>query len=384
MSKTAVIVDAVRTPLGRSKGGVFRNVKADKLCIPLVEALFQRNPSITPDLVEEVAWGCVMQTLEQGFNIARFISLQSGIPVDASAQTVNRLCASGLEAINTAARMVMTGEIKVAICGGVEHLGHLPMTHGIDLDETHAHHYAKASMAMGITAEFLSISHEIGREEQDKFAYRSHMLAAKADFSKEIIPIQGLDKDGLPIWVTKDECVRPDTSLEALAGLKSVFYDAGTVTAGNSSAVSDGASAVIVMEEEFAKSLGLKPMARIMGMAAAGVSPAIMGYGPVPAVAKLFDRYNLGPNDIDLVELNEAFAAQAICVLKDLGFYEDMDCKVNLKGGAIALGHPLGCSGARITTTLLHQMQEKNARLGLATMCVGLGQGLATIFERVN
>lgn len=381
--KNAVIIDAVRTPMGRSKGGAFRETKADKLCVPLVEALFARNPAIEPGMVEEVAWGCVQQTLEQGFNIARFISLQSGIPVDASAQTINRLCSSSLEAINAAARMIMLGEIKVAVCGGVEHMQHIPMTHGVDLDETHAHYYAKASMAMGITAEYLAISHGIGREEQDNFAYRSHMLASKADYSKEIIPIQGLDKDGLPVWVTKDECVRPDTSLEALAALKPVFYDAGTVTAGNSSAVSDGASAVIVMEEEFAKSLGLKPMARIKGMASAGVSPAIMGYGPVPAVVKLFNRYNLTPGDIDLVELNEAFAAQAICVLKDLGFYDDMDCKVNLKGGAISLGHPLGCSGARITTTLLHQMQERNARFGLATMCVGLGQGLATIFEKI-
>lgn len=381
--KNAVIVDAVRTPIGRSKGGYFRNTKADKLCVPLVNALFERNPAIQPDMIEEVIFGCVKQEKEQGFNIARFVSLQSGIPVEASALTCNRLCGSGLESINSAARMIMLGEAKTILVGGVEHLGHVPMEQGFDIDETHAHHYAKASMMMGLTAEYLATSHEISREDQDRFALRSHQLASKADFSKEIIPIMGLDKNGLPIMATKDECVRADTSFEALSALKPVFYDKGTVTPGNSSSVGDGAAAVIVMEEEYAKSLGLKPLARIKGFATAGCSPAIMGFGPVPATQKLFDRYGLTMKNVGLVELNEAFAAQSICCLRELELWDDLDEKVNLRGGAISLGHPLAQSGVRITGSLLYQMREKNVEFGLATMCIGFGQGISTLLEKV-
>lgn len=383
----AVIIDAVRTPMGRSKEGMFRHVRAENLSAALVNALLERNAQIDPTEIEDVVWGCVNQTKEQGFNVARFISLMTAIPHTTGAQTVNRLCGSSMTAIHTAAMSVMTGNGDIFICGGVEHMGHLPMDHGIDPNPAWSKHFAKAAGMMGLTAEMLSLMNNISRQSQDEFALRSHQKAQEATqqgrFKKEIIPVEGHDENDFPILCDTDEVIRKDASLEALSQLKPVFHPNGTVTAGNASAISDGASAVVVMSAERAQSLGLQPMAKIRSMATAGVDPSIMGYGPVPASQKALQRAGLEMKDIDCVELNEAFAAQSIPVLKDLKLTDALEEKVNLKGGAIALGHPLGCSGSRITGTLLHLMEEKDATLGLATMCIGMGQGVATVLERV-
>jgi acetyl-CoA acyltransferase len=385
--RQAVVVDAVRTPMGRSKGGVFRNVRAEELSVALVRALLARNPALDPKEIEDVIWGCANQTLEQGFNVARAIALMADLPHETGSQTVNRLCGSSLQALNSAAQSVMTGNGDVFIVGGVEHMGHVPMTHGADIPPEYSRHGAKAGLVMGYTAEFLAIMHRVSREEQDRFALRSHQRAAAAQregrFAGQMIPIEGHDEEGIPVVVDADEVVRPDASLEALAALPPAFNpQGGTVTAGNSSAISDGAAALLVMSAERARALKLEPMARVRAMAVAGVDPSIMGYGPVPATQKALRRAGMQMQNIQLIELNEAFAAQSIPVLKGLNVYEQLDEKVNLNGGAIALGHPLGCSGARITTALLHGMKERGASVGLATMCIGMGQGIATIFER--
>ena len=383
----AVIVDAVRTPMGRSRGGCFRNVRAEDLSVALVKALLERNPALQPEEIDELIWGCANQTLEQGFNVARAIVLMADLPHQVAAQTVNRLCGSSLQAINTAAQSIMSGNGEIFLCGGVEHMGHVAMDHGVDIPDEYARHAAKGGLAMGLTAEMLANLHQVSRQEQDAFALRSHQKAALAQsngsFGGQIIPIEGHDEDGFAIQVSQDEVVRPDATLEALGTLRAVFDPKrGTVTAGNSSAISDGASAVLVMAEQKAKDLGLLPMAAVKAMAVVGVDPSIMGYGPVPASQKALKRAGMVLKDLDLVELNEAFAAQSIPVLKDLGLLEQLEDKVNLNGGAIALGHPLGCSGARITTSLLHQMRARDDTVGLATMCIGMGQGIATVFER--
>jgi len=282
----------------------------------------------------------------------------------------------------------MTGQGDVFVIGGVEHMGHVGMMHGIDLNPSASKQYAKASNMMGLTAEMLGRMHGISREMQDKFAARSHAKAWEATqtgrFKKEIVGIEGHDANGFRVLCDIDEVIRPETTVEALAALPPAFDPkGGTVTAGSSSAISDGASAMLVMSYERAKALGLKPRVKIRSMAVAGCDPAIMGYGPVPATKKALKRAGLKMEDIQVAELNEAFAAQSLPVLKDLGLLETMEDKVNLNGGAIALGHPLGCSGARITTTLLNTLEQKNAQVGLATMCIGLGQGIATIVERV-
>ena len=386
--KNVVIVDAVRTPMGRSKGGMFRNVRAENLSAGIINALLQRNPQVDPNEVEDVIWGCVQQTLEQSFNIARFAALMTPIPHTASAQTVNRLCGSSMTALHTAAMSIMTGQGEVFVVGGVEHMGHVPMTHGIDPNPVASKYSAKAAGMMGLTAELLAKMHKISREAQDRFALRSHMNAAEATkegrFKNEIVPTLGHDEVGSLQVFDFDEVIRHDANLEALSKLKAVFDPKnGTVTAGNSSAISDGASGLLVMSEERAKALRLTPMARVRSMATAGCDPSIMGYGPVPAVTKALKRANLKLEDIDLFELNEAFAAQSLPVLKDLNLLDKVDSKVNLNGGAIALGHPLGCSGSRIIGTLLNLMKAKDARTGVATMCIGMGQGVATVFERV-
>ena len=385
--QTAVIVDAVRTPMGRSRNGVFRNVRAEELSVALVHALLERNQALDPAEIEDVIWGCANQTLEQAVNIARGISLMAELPHQAAAQTVNRLCGSSLQAINTAAQSIMSGNGDVFLCGGVEHMGHLPMAYNADIPPEYSRHGAKAGMSMGLTAEFLAIMHKISRERQDAFAIRSHQRAAQAHqdggFASQLVPINGHDEDGMTVKVDIDEVVRPDANMDALAKLPPAFNPAGgTVTAGNSSAISDGASAVLVMSAERAKVLGLEPMAAIRAMGVAGVDPSIMGIGPVPASQKALKRAGMEIKDVELIELNEAFSAQSLTVLKELGLLEEMDERVNLNGGAIALGHPLGCSGARITTSLLHLMEAKNASVGLATMCIGMGQGIATVFER--
>jgi acetyl-CoA acyltransferase len=385
--KEAVIVDAVRTPMGRSKGGMFRNVRAETLSAAVIQAILDRNPKVNPAEIEDVIWGCVQQTLEQSYNIGRFAALLTSIPKEVSAQTINRLCGSSMQALHAATMAIMAEQGDLFVVGGVEHMGHVPMTHGIDLNPGMSRKVAKGAMAMGITAELLAKMHGIGREMQDQFALASHRKALAAQqsgrFDAEIIPVAGHDEKGAPKVFKQDEVIRADATLEGMAKLKPVFDPKnGTVTAANASAISDGASAMLVMSAEKAKALGLTPMARVKAMASVGVDPSIMGYGPVPAVKKALLRAKMTLADIQLFELNEAFAAQSLPCVKDLGLLDAMETKVNANGGAIALGHPLGCSGARISTTLLHQMVQKNLTTGVATMCIGLGQGIATVFER--
>ena len=384
----AVFIDAVRTPMGRSKGGMFRNVRAENLSAALINELLSRYPELNPEDVEDVIWGCVNQTKEQGFNIARFVSLMTPLPHTCSAQTVNRLCGSSMTAVQTAAMSIMCGQGDVFLCGGVEHMGHVPMDLGLDPNPNTSKYSAKASGMMGLTAEMLSIQYKLTREEQDSFALRSHINASQATkskrFAKEIVAVEGHDEEGKLMLCKEDEVIRHDATMEGLAALRPVFNPvSGTVTAGNSSAISDGASAVLMMSAKKAKDLGLQTIAKVKAMATAGVDPAIMGYGPVPAVNKALKRVKLEIGDINLFELNEAFAAQSLPVMRDLKIEEVMDEKVNLNGGAIALGHPLGCSGTRIIGTLLHEMREQDSTLGVATMCIGLGQGIATVVERV-
>jgi len=292
-----------------------------------------------------------------------------------------------MQALHAAAAQIMINQGDVFVIGGVEHMGHVGMMHGIDLNPSSSKQYAKASNMMGLTAEMLGRMHGITREQQDHFALRSHLKAWEATqqgrFKNEVVPIEGHDKNGVKVLCEIDEVIRPDATYEALAALPPAFDPkGGTVTAGSSSAISDGAAAMLVMSWERAKALGLKPRAKVISTAVAGVDPAIMGYGPVPATKKALKRAGLEIKNIQVAELNEAFAAQSLPCVKDLGLMDRMDETVNLNGGAIALGHPLGCSGARITTALLNTMEQKGAEIGLATMCIGLGQGIATILER--
>jgi acetyl-CoA acyltransferase len=314
--------------------------------------------------------------------------LLAGLPKQIGAVTVNRLCGSSMQALHDAARAIQVGDGDIFIIGGVEHMGHVPMSHGVDFHPGMAKTVARASGMMGLTAEMLGKLHGISRAQQDAFAARSHQRAYRATvegrFAKEIVGLEGHDASGARIFYDYDEVIRPETTVETLGQLKPVFDPVnGTVTAGTSSALSDGAAAMLLMSGERARDLGLTPRARIRGMAIAGCDAAIMGYGPVPATQKALKRAGLTVDDIDLFELNEAFAAQSLPCVKDLGLLEAVDDKVNLNGGAIALGHPLGCSGARISTTLINLMEEKDATLGVATMCIGLGQGIATVFERI-
>lgn len=387
-ARDAVIVDGIRTPMARSKAGAFRHVRAEELSARLINALFERNPNVQPVDVEDVIWGCVNQTLEQGWNIARNAALMSVLPHSTCAQTVNRLCGSSMSALHTAAMAIQSDNGDQFIVGGVEHMGHVAMTHGVDPNPKASKYMAKAAWMMGVTAEVLAKMHGIDRKTQDEFAVRSHLLAdqarANGGFSNEIIAIEGHDSDGFKMLIEHDETIRPETSVEGLSQLRPVFDPVnGTVTAGTSSQLSDGASAMLIMSAEKAQALGLTIRAKIRSMAYAGVDPSIMGYGPVPATKKALKKAGLSISDLECVELNEAFAAQSLPVLKDLGLLDVVEDKVNLKGGAIALGHPLGCSGTRITTTLLNNMEDKDATLGLATMCIGLGQGIATVLERV-
>ncbi|MFC4700557.1 acetyl-CoA C-acyltransferase FadA [Glaciecola siphonariae] len=386
--KDVVVVDCIRTPMGRSKGGVFRNVRAETLSAHLMSKLLERNPKLDPTEIEDIIWGCVQQTKEQGFNVARNAQLLTNIPRSTGAVTVNRLCGSSMQALHDAVSGIMTGRGDVYMIGGVEHMGHVPMNYNIDFHPGLAKHTAKASGSMGMTAELLGRQNGITREMQDAFGARSHQKAAAAanngGWDNEIVAVEGHDADGLLVSVTADEVIRPDTTVETLSALRPVFDPVnGSVTAGTSSAISDGASAMLIMSAERAKSLGLTPRAKIRSMAVAGCDAAIMGFGPVPATKKALKRAGLAMEDIQLAEFNEAFAAQALSCIKQLGWIDSYDDKVNLKGGAIALGHPLGCSGARISTTLINNMEDQDVSIGLATMCIGLGQGIATVFERV-
>ncbi|MCL6331547.1 MULTISPECIES: acetyl-CoA C-acyltransferase FadA [Pectobacterium] len=383
-----VIVDAVRTPMGRSKGGAFRQVRAEDLSAHLMRSLLSRNAALDAREIDDIYWGCVQQTLEQGFNVARNAALLAEIPMNVPATTVNRLCGSSMQALHDAARAIMVGDAHVCLIGGVEHMGHVPMNHGVDFHPGLSRTTAKAAGMMGLTAEMLARMHNIGREMQDQFAARSHQRAHSATqsgaFRHEIIPTAGHDADGALQRFDYDEVIRPDTTVDSLAALKPAFDPVnGTVTAASSSALSDGAAAMLIMSESRAASLGLPVRARIRAMAVVGCDPSIMGYGPVPATKLALKRAGLSLADIGIFELNEAFAAQTLPCIKDLGLLEQLDEKVNLNGGAIALGHPLGCSGARISTTLINLMEGRDAQFGVATMCIGLGQGIATVFERV-
>jgi acetyl-CoA acyltransferase len=384
--KTAVVVEACRTPVGRAHAekGVFRDIRSDDLAVLVVRALVERS-GVDPAAIEDVVLGNTQQQREQGFNVARSVGLMAGLPVEAGGATVNRLCGSSLQAIAQASHSIVADAEDVQIVGGLEHMHHVPMDAGFDLNPKLFTRTSKAALMMGITAEFLAQTQGISREEQDKFALASHQKATAAyavgAFADEIVPVWGRDEAGNRVLIERDQCVRADTSLEALAALPPAFMPGlGTVTAGNSSPLNDGAAALLVMSEERAKELGLKPLVKVRATAVAGVDPAVMGTGPVPATKKALKRAGLSLKDIDLVELNEAFAAQAIACMRMLKMDE---AKVNVRGGAIAIGHPLGASGARIATTLIHAMHDRNVNLGLATMCIGVGQGIAVVFERV-
>ncbi len=387
--RDVVIVDFARSPMGRSKNGCFRNVRADDISSHVINAMLDRNQSLAREEIDDLIWGCVMQRGEQGFNIARNTLLRAGLPHTVPGQTVNRLCGSSMSALHTAAANIMANLGDVYVVGGVEHMGHIDMNKEVDPNPAMGLSVAQAAGSMGLTAEYLSLLHGITREQMDEFGARSHRLAAaateKGEFDREIVAMNGHDDNGAPILVEHDQTIRPDTTVEKLATLKPAFNPkGGTVTAGTSSQITDGASAMLVMSAERAQSLGLTPIAKIVSMALAGVDPSIMGYGPVPSTQKALERAGLTIEDIDKVELNEAFAAQALPVLKDLKLLDAMEEKVNLRGGAIALGHPFGCSGTRITGTLLGVMQDTDATLGVSTMCIGLGQGITTVLERVN
>ncbi|WP_339720712.1 acetyl-CoA C-acyltransferase FadA [uncultured Paraglaciecola sp.] len=386
--KEVVVVDCIRTPMGRSKGGIFRNVRAETLSAHLMSKLVERNPNLDPNDIEDIIWGCVQQTKEQGFNIARNAQLLTDIPRSTGAVTVNRLCGSSMQALHDATSGIMSGRGDVYMIGGVEHMGHVPMDFNLDFHPGIAKHTARASGSMGMTAELLGRQNGITREMQDAFGARSHQRANQATiegrWANEIVATQGHDADGILKSISVDEVIRPDSTVETMAALRPVFDPVnGTVTAGTSSALSDGASAMLIMSADKAKALGLTPRAKIRAMAVAGCDAAIMGFGPVPATQKALKRAGMTMADIELAEFNEAFAAQALSCIKQLGWIDNYDDRVNLNGGAIALGHPLGCSGSRISTTLINLMEAEDKSIGLATMCIGLGQGIATIFERV-
>jgi len=399
----AVIIDGVRTPIG-ALGGALAAVRPDDMAALVLKGLMERT-GVNPAEVEEVIMGCANQAGEDNRNVARMAVLLAGFPVEVPAVTVNRLCASGLNAVNSAARAIKAGEGDVYIAAGVESMTRSPYSVA---KAAQAYEYGNVTMwdttlgwrfpnqklkdaygndSMGETAENLNEAEPISREEQDRFALQSHQRAIAAmdagRFKDEILPVPVPQRKGDPVIVDIDERPRRDTSLESLGKLRPAFRKDGTVTAGNSSGLNDGASAVLLTSAAKAKALGLKPLARVVASAAAGVPPRTMGIGPVPAVRKALQRAGLKIEDIGLVELNEAFAVQSLAVLRELGISEDI---TNVNGGAIALGHPLGCSGARILTTLLHEMRRRAASMprpfyGLATMCVGVGQGEATIVE---
>jgi len=400
--RNVVIIDAIRTPIGKY-GGVLSSVRPDDMVALLLKKIVERN-NLDPKLIDDIYIGCSNQAGEDNRNVARMAVILAGLPISIPAATVNRLCGSGLEAIAIASSMIKAGIGDIYIAGGVESMSRAPFVipkattafqRDIQIyDTTIGWRFVNPRwpkeyppISMGETAENLAELYKISREEQDLFAYNSHMKAVKAQregkFNEEIIPVEIVDnKTGNTIKVDKDEGPRPDTSLEKLAKLKPVFRPNGTVTAGNSSGINDGASVVLIMSEEKAEELGYNPKMRIIASATAGVNPNIMGIGPVPATQKLLRKTGLNLEDIDLIEINEAFAAQVLACLKEFGIDPD-DPRLNPNGGAIALGHPLGCSGARITTTLFHEAKRRNIKYALATMCIGVGQGISMLFEKL-
>src|SRR3990170_4040445 len=381
--KEAVIASICRTPVGRAYKGALRGVRPDDLAATALKEALARCPGLDPKEVEDVILGCAMPEAEQGMNVAR----------TASAVTVNRFCASGLQAIAQAAERIMCGFAEVIVAGGTESMSLVPMGgHKIAPNPTLVATYPDAYLSMGLTAENLARKYEVTREEQDGFAFASHMKALKAidhgHFKEEIVPVEVIYrvlKNGKPaeekFVFDTDEGPRRDTSREALAALKPAFHAQGTITAGNASQMSDGASAAVVMSAERAKALGLKPLARFVAYATAGVAPEEMGIGPAKAIPKALKLAGLRPHDIDVIELNEAFAAQVLAVFRLTEFDTS---RVNPNGGAVALGHPLGCTGSKLTASLLYELRRQQARYGMVTMCVGGGMGAAGIFERLN
>ncbi|MCY1272277.1 Beta-ketoadipyl-CoA thiolase [compost metagenome] len=401
MSREVYICDAIRTPIGRF-GGSLAPVRADDLAAIPLKALVERNPQVNWDQLDEVFLGCANQAGEDNRNVARMALLLAGLPESIPGVTLNRLCASGMDAVGTAFRAIAAGEMELAIAGGVESMSRAPYVMGkadsafgrtqkIE-DTTIGWRFINPLMkaqygvdAMPQTADNVADDYQVSRADQDLFALRSQQRAGRAQaegfFAEEIVPVVIKGKKGETV-VDRDEHLRPDTTLEALAKLKPVNGEGKTVTAGNASGVNDGAVALILASADAVKKHGLTPRAKVLGMASAGVAPRVMGIGPVPAVRKLMERLNLSIGDFDVIELNEAFAAQGLAVMRELGIADDSD-KVNPNGGAIALGHPLGASGARLIQTALHQLEKSGGKFGLATMCVGVGQGLALAIERV-
>jgi 3-oxoadipyl-CoA thiolase len=394
----AVIVGAVRTPVGRH-GGALARVRPDDLAAAAIAALVERT-RVDPRSIDDVILGCTNQAGEDSRNVGRMAALLAGLPVEVPGQTVNRLCGSGLQAVVAAAHAIRAGEARCVVAGGVESMSRAPWVtlkpdtafprgapatadSTIGWRFTNSRFPAEWTISMGETAEEVAIRYGISREDQDAFALESQARTARAiaadRFAGEIVPVTVTDARGRATVVERDEPPRPDTSAEALGALMPAFRKGGTVTAGSSSGINDGASAVLVMAEEAAREAGLVPMARIVATAVAGVPPEIMGIGPVPAMRKALERAGIGAGALDLIELNEAFAAQALACIRELGLDP---ARVNVNGGAISLGHPLGSSGSRIVTTLVHELARRGGRYGVATMCIGVGQGIAVILER--
>ena len=384
--KDVVIVSALRSPMGRANKGQFLWTRADDLCADVVKACLAAVPNLNPQEVEDLLVGCAMPEGEQGMNVARNIGFLAGLPLSTAAVTVNRFCSSSLVTIMMAAQAIMANCGDVQMSAGVESMSHVPMggfnpSFNKKLMSTG---FPDAYIGMGTTAELLADKYKISRTEQDEFACASHQKATaaieKKIFATEIVECNAVQKDGSVVKASRDEGPRPETTVAGLTALKSVFKDGGSVTAGNSSPLTDGASATLLMSAEKAKALGIKPLARVVSMAVSGCDPQYMGIGPVQAVKKALQRAGLTLDQIDLIELNEAFAAQSLAVIKELGI--DVK-KLNVHGGAIALGHPLGATGGRIMATLLNALQVQGKRYGLETMCVGGGQGAAMIVERL-
>lgn len=387
---TPVVVAARRTAIGRAhpEKGVFRHVRGDELAAAVVRAAVEQS-GVDPDSIEDVVLGATQQRGELGGNVARCVGLLAGLPLATAGTTVNRLCGSSLEALARACHAIAAGAADVQVAGGVEHMQHLPMEAAIDIHPQVLARSSRGMLSMGLTAEHLAAAHGISRRDQEAYALESHRRAAAAAaaglFDDELVPVIGHDEAGAIVEVWTDQSIRPDTSLEAMAALEPAFLPgAGTVTAATSAPLSDGAAAAVVMSLAEARRQGLEPLVRVVATAAVGVPPAAMGTGPIAAVRKLLARpaaAGITLADIDLVELNEAFAAQAIHCIRELGLDA---ARVNVRGGSLAIGHPLGASGGRITATLLHALRDTGGRLGLATMCIGLGQGIAILFERME
>jgi acetyl-CoA acyltransferase len=391
--REAVIVSSVRTPVGRAFKGTLRATRPDELAAVAIKGALQRVPQLDTREIEDVILGCAMPEAEQGMNVARIASLRAGLPVEASAITINRFCSSGLQAIAMAAERIMAGAAEVMVAGGTESMSMIPMGgNKISPNPWLVDNYPDAYLSMGLTAERLAKRFGITREAADEFSLRSHQKAMAAiqsgNFGDETVPVpvsfttpNGSKPKRQEIVFRVDEGPRADTSLDALAALKPAFHVEGTVTAGNSSQMSDGAAAAVVMSAERARALGIKPLARFVAFATAGYKPEEMGLGPVFAIPKALKLAGLKLSDIDVIELNEAFAAQSLAVIQEAALDPE---RVNPNGGAVALGHPLGCTGAKLTATIIREMKRRNARYGLVTMCVGGGMGAAGIFENLN